>query len=57
MMNKILQDLINTGKVRSFIDNVIMRTEEKEEYDCYDSNLKVLRNERNFVLCYGVLGH
>ena len=50
MMNKILQDLINTGKVRSFIDNVIMRTEEKKEYDCYDSNLKVLRNERNFVL-------
>ena len=33
MINKILQDLINTGKVASFIDNVIIRTEEKEEYD------------------------
>jgi len=27
MMNKILQDLINSGKVASFIDNVIVRTE------------------------------
>ena len=33
MMNKILQDLINTGKVRSFIDNMIVRTEEKERHD------------------------
>ena len=27
MMNKILQDLINTGKVMSFINDVIIRTE------------------------------
>jgi len=33
MMNKILQDLINTGKVGSFIDNMIVRTEEKERDD------------------------
>jgi len=33
MMNKILQDLINTGKVGSFIDNMIVRTEEKERHD------------------------
>jgi len=33
MMNKILQDLINTGEVASFIDNVIVRTEEEEGYD------------------------
>ena len=33
MINKILQDLINTGKVASFIDNVIIGMEEKEGYD------------------------
>ena len=33
MMNEILQDLINTGKVASFIDNVIVGTEKKEEHD------------------------
>jgi len=29
-MNKILQDLINTGKVASFIDDVIIGTEIEE---------------------------
>jgi len=33
MMNKILQNLINTRKVVSLIDNVIIRIEEKEEHD------------------------
>ena len=33
MMNEILWDLINTGKVASFIDDVIVETEEKEEHD------------------------
>ena len=33
MMNKIFQDLINTGKVVSFIDNVIIRIEEEEGHD------------------------
>ena len=33
MMNKILQDLINTGKVASFINDIIVGTEEKEGYD------------------------
>ena len=32
-MNKILQDLINTGKVASFIDDVIIGTEREEEHD------------------------
>ena len=32
-MNKILQNLINTGKVASFIDDIIVGIEEKEEYD------------------------
>ena len=30
---KILQNLINTGKVVSFINNVITEIEEKEEYN------------------------
>jgi len=33
MMNKILQDLINTRKVVSFIDDMIVGTEEKEGHD------------------------
>jgi len=33
MMNEILWDLINTGKVASFIDNVIVRIEEEAGYD------------------------
>jgi len=33
MMNKILRDLINTGKIMSFIDDVIIRTEKKERHD------------------------
>jgi len=33
MINKILWDLINTGKVVSFIDNVIISTEKEERHD------------------------
>ena len=33
MINKILWDLINTRKVASFIDDVIVGMEMKEEYD------------------------
>ena len=33
MMNKILQDLINIREVASFINNVIVRTEEEEGHD------------------------
>jgi len=33
MMNKILQNLINTRKVASFIDNVIISMEIEEEHD------------------------
>ncbi len=33
MMNKLLKDLINIGKVAAFIDDVIVRTETKEGYD------------------------
>ena len=33
IINEILWDLINTGKVASFINDVIVRTEEEERYD------------------------
>jgi len=33
MMNKLLRDLINTGKVVAFIDDVIIGTEEEERHD------------------------
>ena len=33
MMNEILCDLINTGEVASFIDNIIVGTEEEERYN------------------------
>jgi len=33
MMNKILWDLINTGEVASFIDNLIVETKKKEKHD------------------------
>ena len=33
MMNEILQDLINTGKVASFIDDIIVRTEGEEGHN------------------------
>jgi len=33
MMNKILQNIISTGKVANFIDNVIVGTEMEEEHN------------------------
>ena len=33
MMNKLLMDLINMGKVVVFIDNIIIGTEEKKGHD------------------------
>ncbi len=33
MMNKLLSDLINTGKVAVFIDDVIVGMETEEEHD------------------------
>jgi len=33
MMNEILRNLINAGKVASFIDNVIVETEEEKRHD------------------------
>jgi len=33
MINKLLRDLINTGKVAAFIDDVIVGTDTEEEHD------------------------
>ena len=33
MMNELLRDLINIGKVAAFIDDVIIGTEKEEEHD------------------------
>ena len=33
IMNKVLRDLINTGKVAVFIDDVIVRTESEEGHN------------------------
>jgi len=33
MMNELLRDLINTGKVAAFIDDIIIGTETKERHD------------------------
>ena len=33
MMNELLRDLINTGKVAAFIDNIIVGTEMEEGHD------------------------
>jgi len=33
MMNKILRDLVNKGKVATFVDNVLVGTETKERHD------------------------
>ena len=33
MMNKILKNLINTGEVASFINNIIVGTEEEEKHN------------------------
>ena len=33
MMNELLRDLINTGKVAAFIDNIIIGTEDEEGHN------------------------
>jgi len=33
MMNEILRDMINKGKVPAFVDNVLVGTETEERYD------------------------
>ena len=43
MINKIFWDLINTREVVSFMDNVIVETEEEEGYDEAIEEVEVVR--------------
>jgi len=45
MMNEILRDLINEGKVAAFVDDVLVETETKEEHD--EIVEEILRLEEN----------
>jgi len=50
MMNKLLKDLINTGKVVAFIDNVIVGTEEeKGHYELVAEIIKRLEKNNLYV--------
>ena len=48
-MNKILQNLINTGKVASFIDNVIIETEEERHNEVVEEVVKKLAENNLYV--------
>ena len=50
MMNELLRDLINIGKVAAFIDDVIVRTEMEEKHD--EIVVEVIRKleENNFYV-------
>ena len=50
MMNKILQNLINTREVVSFIDNVIVDIEKGERYDEIVEKV-VRRLAENYFIC------
>ena len=50
MINEILQDLINTGKVASFIDYVIVVTEEEKGYDKVVENVVKRLAENNLYI-------
>jgi len=50
MINKILRDMINEGKVVAFVDNVLVGTEAKEEHDkIVEKVLKRLKENNLYV--------
>ena len=49
-MNKILWDLINTGKVASFIDNIIIGAKKKEGYNKVVEKVVKLLAENNLYV-------
>ena len=67
IINEILWDLINTRKVASFIDNVIVGTEEETEYDEIVEEVvkRLVENDYNVIVtCFlfvlsriTILGH
>ena len=50
MMNELLRDLINTGKVATFIDNVIVGTDEEKEYDEIVAEVVKILEENNLYV-------
>jgi len=49
IINKILQNLINTGEVTSFIDDIIMGTEEEEHDEVVEKVVKMLVENNLYV--------
>ena len=50
MMNKILQDLINTGEVVNFINNVIVEIEKEERHNEVDEEVIKILVENNLYM-------
>jgi len=46
MMNNIFQDLINQGDIATFIDDILVATNTKEEYDV------IFRKYNNYVISF-----
>jgi len=50
IMNEILRDMINKGKVTAFVDNILVGTETEEEYDkIIEEVLKKLKENDLYV--------
>ena len=50
IMNKILRDIINKGKVVAFVDNVLVKTETEKEHDeIVEEMLKRLEENNLYV--------
>ena len=50
IMNKILRDIINKGKVVAFVDNVLVKTETEKEHDeIVEEMLKRLEKNNLYV--------
>jgi len=50
IMNKLLRNLINTGKMVAFIDDVIVGMEEEEEHDELVAEIIKRLEENDFVI-------
>ena len=50
MMNELLRDLINIGKVAAFIDNVIVGMEDEEEHDELVANVMKILEENDLYV-------
>ena len=50
IMNEILRGLINTGKMTSFIDNIIIKIEEEKEYNKLVEEVVKILAENNLYM-------